>query len=105
MYPGTSMAAKKIVRDMSTPESCKFWETAKKAAAEVQTWPDWKRAGINVTQMREEPEPGSVTVTFTLHDALALSRLAEQPNDVPYSHAALHKVVLALAEARHACRK
>ena len=99
------MSGKPIGRNMSTPESRAFWESAEKSAAEVQTWPDWKRAGINVTQMRDEPEPGSVTVTFTLHDALALSRLAEQPNDVPFSNTALHKVVLALAEARRACRK
>jgi hypothetical protein len=46
---------KKIVREMSTTESQRFWETAERAAAEVQQWPDWKRAGINVAQVLEEP--------------------------------------------------
>jgi hypothetical protein len=48
---------KKIVRNMSTPESRKFWEDAGKASAEVATWPDWKRAGINVSQLRDTPRP------------------------------------------------
>lgn len=46
---------KKIVRNMSTAESRSFWETAERAASEVQEWPMWKRAGINVAQVREEP--------------------------------------------------
>jgi hypothetical protein len=46
---------KKIVRNLSTPESRAFWEGIERTAAEVQTWPPWKRAGINVAQFRQEP--------------------------------------------------
>ena len=46
---------KKIVRNMATAESRTFWETAERAAPEVQQWPAWKRAGINVAQTREQP--------------------------------------------------
>lgn len=42
---------KKIVRNLSTPESRSWWARAK----EVSSWPDWKRAGINVAQTRSEP--------------------------------------------------
>ena len=45
---------KMIQRNLSTEESRNFWETAERSAAEVEKWPDWKRAGINVTQVREE---------------------------------------------------
>jgi len=44
-----------IVRNMSTPECREFWESAERAAAEAETWPDWKRAGINVAQQRSVP--------------------------------------------------
>ncbi len=52
---------KKILRNMSTAESRNFWETAERSAAEVETWPAWKRAGINVAPVRDEPraEPPS----------------------------------------------
>lgn len=46
---------KKIVRNMATAENRTFWETAERAAPEVQQWPAWKRAGINVAQVREQP--------------------------------------------------
>jgi hypothetical protein len=46
---------KKIVRNMSTAESRTFWETAERTARETQKWPAWKRAGINVAQVRQEP--------------------------------------------------
>lgn len=46
---------KKIVRNMATAESKKFWEAAEGAAPEVQQWPLWKRAGINVAQVRKAP--------------------------------------------------
>ena len=46
---------KKIVRNMSTAESRNFWESAERGASEVQSWPAWKRAGINVAPLREEP--------------------------------------------------
>ena len=44
----------RISRNMSTPESRKYWFTVDQSAAEVATWPDWKRAGINVQQIRDE---------------------------------------------------
>lgn len=46
-------AMNKITRNLDTPESREFWSKAEEAAAEVATWPDWKRAGINVSQTRE----------------------------------------------------
>lgn len=48
---------KKIVRNMSTVESRAFWETAERAAHEIQQWPAWKRSGINVSQSREHECP------------------------------------------------
>lgn len=38
----------KVYRNTSTPEGKAFWEPSSRAA-EVDTWPDWKRAGINVS--------------------------------------------------------
>ena len=37
---------------MTTVESRKFWASAEKRALEIQQWPSWKRAGINVQQFR-----------------------------------------------------
>lgn len=50
-----------IYRDLSTPEKRAFWARCEASAAEVKTWPDWKRAGINVAALRETPRE-SVTV-------------------------------------------
>ena len=47
----------KILRNMDTPESRAFWEAADRVACEVQQWPAWKRAGINVSQQRSVPRP------------------------------------------------
>lgn len=44
--------AKRIVRDMSTPENAAFWARAEQAAPLVEAWPDWKRTGVNDTQVR-----------------------------------------------------
>lgn len=46
---------KKIVRDMSTPENKTFWQAAVLGAPQLETWPHWKRAGINVSSIRQEP--------------------------------------------------
>lgn len=46
---------KKIGRNMSTPESRAFWANSEANSAEVATWPAWKRAGVNVSQLRNEP--------------------------------------------------
>jgi len=43
---------KKILRNTSTPELRELWRKAEETAAEVATWPDWKRAGINVADRR-----------------------------------------------------
>lgn len=45
----------KIIRNLSTPEGRAFWKSVEKSAAEVLTWPDWKRAGINVSDLRDTP--------------------------------------------------
>lgn len=34
---------KKLRKNLSTPESRKFWEDVKKSANEVKKWPKWKR--------------------------------------------------------------
>ncbi len=52
---------KKIVRNLATPETRAFWETAQQAFAEVETWPSWRRAGINVSQLRHEARHVSTT--------------------------------------------
>ena len=45
---------KSIQRNLATEENRNFWKAAESSAAEVAQWPDWRRAGINVTQVREE---------------------------------------------------
>jgi hypothetical protein len=57
---------KRIVRNLMTNESRDFWSAAEKVAAEVDAWPSWKKAGINVaelrTEAREAPEaPGNTS--------------------------------------------
>jgi hypothetical protein len=44
---------KKVLRNMSTPESREFWAGVERSAAVVRQWPSWKRAGINEAQLRE----------------------------------------------------
>lgn len=44
-----------IYRNLSTPESRAFWAGVEESAREVLTWPDWKRAGINVADLRSTP--------------------------------------------------
>lgn len=48
---------KKILRELSTDEGRTFWQTAESAAAPVEGWPAWKRAGINEAQLRQEARP------------------------------------------------
>lgn len=50
---------KKIVPDLSTPESRQFWKAVENSAREVQSWPAWKRAGINVAPVRQETRESS----------------------------------------------
>lgn len=45
----------KIIRNMSTAKARAFWRSVAKDSAMVQTWPAWKRAGINVAKVRKEP--------------------------------------------------
>jgi hypothetical protein len=52
----------KITRNESTPEARKWWADAEAASAEVATWPDWKRAGINVAEQRDAPVEAPVPV-------------------------------------------
>lgn len=56
---------KRIVRNLTTDESRDFWSAAEKVAAEVDAWPSWKKAGINVAELRTEarqaPESPSST--------------------------------------------
>lgn len=55
---------KKLVRNMSTDESKSFWESAEKQAHQVESWPVWKRAGINVALERPEPRtPSSESIS------------------------------------------
>jgi hypothetical protein len=49
----------KLQRNLSTPESRAFWEKAERTGAEVESWPDWKRAGINYAPQRREPRSTS----------------------------------------------
>lgn len=45
---------KRIVRNLTTDESRDFWSAAEKVAAEVDEWPSWRKAGINVADLRTE---------------------------------------------------
>lgn len=61
-----------IRRNLSTPENRAFWEGVEKSAAEVATWPAWKRAGINVAAVRSEPRelsPGGVPGAWVAFDS------------------------------------
>lgn len=59
----------KVSRDLSTPEGREFWKLSDRAK-EVESWPAWKRAGIN------EYEPPLVAVdlddpVYVLRDVLS----------------------------------
>lgn len=45
---------RKVIRNTSTESSRTFWDSAKQAAIEVNQWPKWKRAGINVSTTRTQ---------------------------------------------------
>jgi len=45
---------KKIIRNLATDSNKAFWADAEKVASDVRKWPDWKRAGINVSSVRTE---------------------------------------------------
>jgi hypothetical protein len=66
----------KLIRNTSTPEGKAFWEGVEKSAAEVRTWPDWKRAGINVAERREHPR-----MTPELREKLVLSTEVQSLRD------------------------
>jgi hypothetical protein len=68
---------KKITRNMSTEASKVFWETAQKHASELEGWPDWKRAGINVAQERRAPRP-PVAISSTETQASDPRRSSEE---------------------------
>lgn len=51
-----SSGATEVKRDMSTPEAREFWAFVEACAREVRTWPDWRRAGINVALERDDAE-------------------------------------------------
>lgn len=43
-----------IRRSTATPEAREFWTSAERNAAEVESWPAWKRAGINVADAKAQ---------------------------------------------------
>lgn len=45
----------KLIRNLSTEANRIFWKKAEEAALIVRSWPDWKRAGINISQFRSTP--------------------------------------------------
>ena len=57
----------KIIRNLSTEENRKFWDSAEKIAKQVEDWPDSRRAGINVSQFRQSNE-------MTIEDVLTKYR-------------------------------
>lgn len=44
----------RLTRNISTPAAREWWASAERAAPEVESWPAWKRAGINVADQRSE---------------------------------------------------
>lgn len=44
----------KLKRNLESQESRDFWRLADETAAQVRTWPAWRRAGINVATERSE---------------------------------------------------
>lgn len=53
----------KIVRNLSSDASRAFWTRIEDSAREVAGWPAWKRAGINVAQLRAQERPTTAPVT------------------------------------------
>jgi hypothetical protein len=45
---------KKIIRNLASDANKAFWKDAETVATEVRSWPDWKRAGINVSNVRTD---------------------------------------------------
>ncbi|HVJ92324.1 MAG TPA: hypothetical protein VM580_21135, partial [Labilithrix sp.] len=70
--PPVSEVPNKVTRNMSTPEARAFWESAERSAEEVASWPDWKRAGINVSSKRSEPRPSEACPMNVLDAARSL---------------------------------
>ena len=59
----------RITRNLSTPETREFWQSAQDVSDIVSGWPDSKRAGINVSDRRTlcavccRPAPGGISYT------------------------------------------
>lgn len=54
-----------VVRNLDTPENRDFWEHSRRAAKEVATWPEWKRAGVNGGT--ERPDHWHQRESFEVH--------------------------------------
>jgi hypothetical protein len=81
-------------RNLSTEESRKFWADAKKTAADVRSWPDSKRAGINV----EPPEVIAADLRQRANEITAFTNIMER-----YSSAILESnIANGRAQAREA---
>jgi hypothetical protein len=48
-------AGVRALRNLSTEESRDFWARCQRSAVKVAGWPAWKRVGINVGTVRQEP--------------------------------------------------
>jgi len=44
-----------VKRNLSTAEARRFWKSAERDAARIQQWPASKRAGIDVSNVLEQP--------------------------------------------------
>jgi len=55
MYRGNVFIDTRPRRNLSTLEMREFWRHAEETAAEVDSWPEWKRAGIDIATERKEP--------------------------------------------------
>ncbi len=51
------------VRKLTSAANKAFWKDAEQIAALVRSWPDWKRAGINVTDRRIVPKTQNLHLT------------------------------------------
>jgi 23S rRNA A2030 N6-methylase RlmJ len=90
---------RKILRRLDTEASRAFWASAEKSAAEIASWPAWRRAGINVEPVRESAGEYQVTVTLTLAEAKLLASQAQSATNFPVPHQAVEKLLSAIQAA------
>lgn len=88
---------KKVIRNTSTPELKEVWSRTAECAKRVDSWPDWKRAGINEASMRSDiPPPGSI-IRFVGDDVMSSSMCATNDLNEPFKSIFVGDILMAIS--------